>query len=430
MPAVGVAVIVQPVGGSTIYGATDAKGQAELLVPSGRSSVFASAREFAGQGPDVTIDSGATVRISIATRPWLERPVGGIANAFVDEVSADGRTLQVSLGILAVNALNGVETFLDRAGKARVEDCTPATSNDATGVQADCISGPAGFDAAYAGAEPSQETSVEWTDGQGGFASSFETLLLVDQAAALATADPADRRLFAAKYLLSLTDGVASGQKRALLGAFAADHAASGRYSALPQKPLALFPLENPRLTSDGRSLFTAVDSLAMLEGGAGALLSAVDKALDFMGANAWTGKRGIVVLGSGNDEVCGSGSDCVKFRDAVIAKSKALGIRIVTIGLTGSGTAAQHESMNLLAQSDWGGAALWLDDPSQFEVAVADAHSFMADLKPYVRVTFRIESPTPGAFASGRTVLGKVRFEDCPWDCYEVIVPFAVRIP
>jgi hypothetical protein len=112
------------------------------------------------------------------------------------------------------------------------------------------------------------------------------------------------------------------------------------------------------------------------------------------------------------------------------MAKSKALGVRIITIGLAGSGSAARHESMNLLAQSDWGAASLWLDDPSQFAAAMADAHSFLGDRKPYVRVTFRIESPTAGAFAPGRTVLGKVRFEDCPWDCYEVIVPFAVKIP
>lgn len=431
LPAVGATVVVSSGSGSTLDSTTDAKGQVRFQLAAIPRHVMAFGPEFVGYLHEVNIVDGATLRISLLTRPRTELPAGGIANAFVGDVSADGRTLQVSLGIFAVDATNDVYAWLtDQVGSARVEDCAPDTSNDANGVQADCIAGPAGFDAAYTGAEPSQETYVEWTAGQGAIASSFETTLLLDQSTALATADPADRRLFAAKYLLSLADGAVAGQKRAVLGAFAADAAASGLYSALPQKPLTLFPLENPQLTSDGRSFFPVVDSLATLEGGASALLSAVDRALDFMGVNAWNGRRGIVVVGSGIDEACGSSSDCAELRDRVITKSRALGVRIVTIGLSGSGTVAQLGSMNLLAQSDWGGAALWLDDPAQFGAALADAHSFLADRKPYVRTTFRIESPTPGAFVSGRTVLGTVRFQNCPWDCFTVSVPFAVKIP
>ena len=429
-PAKSARVSVQPWGGSTLYGVTDADGQVEMRVPAGRLSVYATGPEYGGGAPDVTLGDRQTLKVAIQTHPRTDWPTGGVANAFIDDVSANGRTVQISLGIFPVNAVNGFDTFAGRADKARIEGCVPDIANDIPGVQADCISGPAGFDAAYAGAEPSQEPHVEWTEGSGGLASSFETLLLLDQGAAISSDDPADRRLSAAKYLLSLTGGTAMAQKRVMLGAFAVDDAVSGRYSALPQKPLTLFPLENPQPTSDGRSFFAIVDTLATLEGGAGVLLSAVDKALDFVAANAWNGRRGIVVLGSGTDEACGSRTDCVSLRDAVMARSKALGVRIVTVSLAGSGSAARHESMNLLAQSDWGGASLWLDDSSQFAAAMADAHSFLADIKPYVRVTFRLESPTPGAFASGRTVLGKVHFEDCPWDCYDVTVPFAVKIP
>lgn len=430
MPARFAQVSVQPSGGSTRYGYTDADGRVEMQVPAGRLSVYASGPDFGGGAPDVTLGDRQTLKVEIQTHPHTDQPFGGVANAFVDDVSADGRTVQISLGVFPVNAVNGFDTFIGRADKARIEGCVPDVANDVSGVQADCIAGPAGFDAAYASAQPSQEPHVEWTEGSGGVPGSFETLLLLDQSAAIAIDDSADRRLSAAKYLLSRTDAAAAGQKRAMLGAFAADDAVSGRYSALPQKPLTLFPLENPQLTSNGRSLFPIVDALAALEGGAGALLPAVDKALDFMAANAWNGRRGIVVLGSGVDDVCGSRSDCVAFRNAVMARSRALGVRIVTIGLAGLGTAAQQETMNLLAQSDWGGASLWLKDPAQFAVAMADAYSFLADTKPYVRVTFRLESPTAGAFAPGRTVLGKVRFEDCPWDCYEVTAPFAVKIP
>ena len=63
-------------------------------------------------------------------------------------------------------------------------------------------------------------------------------------------------------------------------------------------------------------------------------------------------------------------------------------------------------------------------------EASLRAAFAVLADTKPAAWATFRLESATAGAFASGRTVLGKVQFEDCPWDCYEVSVPFAVKIP
>jgi hypothetical protein len=429
MPAKFARVSLQSSFGGTLYNFTDANGTVEMRVPAGSWSIYASGPDYGGGASPVTIGDRQTLTVAIQTHPQVGWSAGAVANALVERVSSDGRVLELVLGFLPVNGNNGYDSFASGIGKARIEDCFPDAANDAPDLRADCIAGPAGFDAVYSGAVASSdpEPSLEWPSGTAG---SFELLLLLDQSTDLAANDPNDRRLFAAKYLLSLTGRDAAGQKRVMLGAFAADDAAAGRFSALPQKPLALFPLENPQLTADGRSFFPIVDTLGALEGGAGALLQAVDRGLDFMGAKAWTGRRGIVVVSSGTDEGCGSAGNCARLRDTVIARSKALGVRIVTIGLSGSGSAAPHESMNLLAQSDWGGASLWLEDPSQFGAAMADAQSFLADTKPSARVSFRLESPTPGAFASGRTVLGKVRFEDCPWDCNDVTVPFAVKIP
>lgn len=429
-PASGVTVTVYALDtGGTFVSATDSSGQAQLNVPEGRLGVFAVAKEFSGGQAQVVRAKGETLRLSIATQPSVGQPGGGFAGAVVGPVSADGRVVELTLGFFPVNGNNDHSTFADRARKARIEDCFPDIANDSAGVRADCVAGSGSFDAAYAGAEAS-DVPEPWLESPSGPAGAFETLLLMDQGMALAIDDPADRRLFAAKYFLSRTRGTGDGQQRVILGAFAADDASSGRYSALPQKPVTLFPVENPGWTTDGHGLFTAVDALATLEGGAGALVTAVDRALDFMAANASTRRRALVVVSDGADETCPPGDECLRRRDAVVAKSRSLGIPIVTIGFAGSGTSAQHESMNLLVQSHWGGAALWLDEPSQFAAAMADAQALLNELKPASFATFRLESPTAGAFASGRTVLGKLRFEDCPWDCYEVTVPFAVKIP
>lgn len=429
-PASAVRVTVYALdAGGTYQAFTNAAGLAEFNVPAGRLGVFAVAPEFSGGQPLVMLDKGKILNVGIATRPRAEPSAGGIAGSVVGPVSADGRVLELALGFFPVNGNDGYDSFADRARTARVEDCVPGAANGVPGVPADCIVDPAGFAAGYSGAQASADPEP-WLNQPSGQAGTFETVLLMDQGVDLANQDPADRRLFAAKYLLASKGGDSGGQQRVLLGAFAADDASAGHYSPLPQKPLTLFPVENPGWTADGRGLFPLVDSLATLEGGAGALLAAVDKALDFAAANPSSRTRGLVVVSDGSDAACLSEGDCLQRLDAVIAESKALGVRTVTIGFVGSGTAAQQESMNLLAQSEPGGAALWLDNPSQLGAAIADAQSVLADTKPAVWATFRLESATPGAFASGRTVLGMVQFEDCPWDCYEITVPFAVKIP
>lgn len=424
MPAPGAKVTVQPLVGGTLYGDTGADGRVKLRVPPGQLRVFASAPEFGGTGPVMTVGNGETLTVSIVTQPRVDQSAGGIAGAKVVEMSPDGRALQLLLDIIAVDGFNDLASV---STEIEVEHCAPDVANDTPDVQPDCIAGPSGFDAGYGG---SAADSVEMVSNGDLVFGSFDTVLLLDQGADLAIIDPADRRLVAAKYLLSLTSDRGAGQQRSILGAFSADHAGSGRFSVLPQKPVTLFPLGNPGFTSDGRSLFPFVDSLSTQEGGAGALLPAIDKALDLLGGSAGTYNPAIVVVSSGRDDTCGPIEDCRRLRDALIARADAKGVRIVTIGPLRDGRPAEYETMNLLAQTRRAGAALWLDDPTQFGMAMVDAHSYLGDFKPFVRATFRLETPTAGAFVPGRTVLGKVRFEHCPWDCTEVVVPFAVKIP
>jgi Carboxypeptidase regulatory-like domain len=430
-PAAGARVTAYALdAGGTFENVTDSTGHTEFNMPPGRVGVSASGPDYGGGVAETTLTASTPVELIIRTAPALQwPPAGGVGGAWVPEgsVSADGRTLEVMIDILNVTGANSTDGWGD---DVRIEACTPDPANTVT-ARADCVIGPDGFDAAYAGVGSDEAVEYFWSSNAGLSFGSFQAVLLVEQSSDFATGDPADRRLFAAKYFLSQATDRGAGLHGALFGAFAADQTSSGRLSALPQKPVTLFPVENPEFVTNGRGYSSTVDSLDVLEGGVPALLPAIDRAVDFLAQNAWAGDRAIVVITSGGDETCGTQAECLRQLEAVAAKSNANRVRIVTVGLATATSGVDHGMLGLLSQaSTQGGATFWLTHPNQMAVAMVDAYSFLGGYKPFVRARFRIESPTAGAFASGRTVLGRVKFLVCPWDCEYVSVPFAAKIP
>ncbi len=151
---------------------------------------------------------------------------------------------------------------------------------------------------------------------------------------------------------------------------------------------------------------------------------------LDFVAANEKRETNAVVIVTNGRDNTCGSRTDCQRIRDTVIQKSKATGIAIVTIGLADTAGNADHETLGLLAQGAQHGAAFWAQNPKQLAPILGNVHVFLGDFKDSLQATFRIQTPVAGAFASGRSVLGTVQLEVCPFDCFYTFVPFVVRIP
>jgi hypothetical protein len=250
--------------------------------------------------------------------------------------------------------------------------------------------------------------------------------LLIDQSTSVVVNDPADARLFAAKYFLTL----AGESARTVLAAFSSDDPASGQFSLLPQEPVTVFPLENPQFTADGRSYFATVDQLGALEGGASPPFAAIDRTLDFAAADPQQGTKALVVVTNGRDDTCGTRSECRSILDALVQKSKASGVAIVTVGLEDATGTTDHEALGLLSQSTAHGAAFWAPNPKQLAMVLGDVRSFLARSKDTLEVGFRIQSPVVGAFASGRTVIGQVSLEVCPMDCSYTVIPFVVQVP
>jgi hypothetical protein len=417
-------------GGGDRRVVADANGHAEVSdMIATLTSVTAYGPDSYGFTPSQTLSPNGVLKFDVRVLPAAES-TGGITQAAVPAggVSADGRSLEFSLQIMQVPDPRLGEYWAWGTDAVRVMACTPDPGNDLPTFSPDCVSGPDGFDATYAGLANGAAISVKRVEAPGSYsvATAYTAALLLDQSAHVIVNDSADARLFAAKYFLTYAN---QGAPK-LLAAFASDDTASGQLSLLPQKPVTIFPVDGPQYTDDGRTLYSTVDSLATLEGGAAPLFTAVDRMLDFVAANKTRATNALVVVTDGHDDHCGSRAACQAVRDALIRKSAATGVAIVTVGLASATGDADHETLGLLAQGARHGGAFWAENPNQLPSILGNVHLDLSDLKDSLQATFRIESPVAGAFSSGRTVMGQVRLEVCPWDCIHTFIPFVVRIP
>lgn len=419
-PLVGATVSVSTSGAGQGTVITDASGRAELkdVIASTINVTVWSPNAF-GQASSVVLAADATVGVDIVAMPWAEAS-GGIARASVPAggVSSDGRALEFTLQILQV----GGEYWSFATEDVQVSACTPRPGNDELRFRPDCVAGTDGYDASYEGSAAISIRRVAATAS----AAPRSIVLLMDQGTGMVSSDPADVRLLAAKYFLARSNP----GDRAALAAFSGDWDAFGQFSLLPRRPVTFLPWGNPQFTTDGRSLFAAIDTLGTQEGGSSPLLAAIDEALDFAASNALEDAKTLVVVTNGNDDTCGTRSECRELVDALVQESKEKGVSIVTVGLGGAANESDHEMLGLLSQATTRGAAFGVQDPHQLSTTLWELPSMLADNKDALEATFRIQSAAEGTFAPGRAVIGEVTLRVCPWDCYYTKIPFVVQIP
>jgi len=410
---------------------TDVVGRAEFPgVVDGELHVSSKTADLYGYAQIPSMNGAAVFRQPLLVRSIYTAP-GGIAGATVNSVADDGRSLEYTLSILRIPDPRFGESQDLRPEDARVMACTPDLTNDAQRFQPDCVSGNDGFDAGYDGFDSGRALSIARIPGPGYdaiFRPTFSSTLLLDQSAAASAADPADARLFAAKYFLtwSHVEHVVG------LAAFAADDASSGRIALLPQKPVTIFPVESPGLTTTGRNLFSTVDALATLEGGVAPLYAALDRTIDFAAARP-DEVSAIVVVTDGRDPTCGSRSECRARREALLQKSRDKKVAITTIGLASSAAAVDREALGELSRGSGGHskAAFWTTDPRELSGSVAVALSHQQIQTGTTNARFRIQSSAPGTFVSGHTVIGWVRLHECyEFACSDRDISYTIKIP
>lgn len=413
------------------WATTDGVGRVEVTgLHAGPADVQASSSDAYGLLTRVVIPANGVQQITVVAFPAAEGASGVAAARVVPgSVSDDGRTVEFAVSIIQVPHASSAEYWAWGPDAIRVVACVPDPANDKNGVRPDCISGEDGIDTAYSGLDEGRAVSIQRNRApqhvDGIHRPSYKTALLLDQSSGVVESDPTDRRLFATKYLIRRADA----ERRFAVAGFAADDADSGQPALLPQKPVTILPVENPGFTSDGRTLFPVVDSLSALEGGGAPVLAAIDRMLEF-GTRRADEKSSLIVITDGRDKDCSAPSHCRARRDALLQKSRDNGVTILTVGLARSPGDWDREALAFAAQMGSEGAVFWAHESHQLAPVLNVAERFLRNEVDTLDVSFRIRSEAAGAFVPGRTILGQIQFEICPFDCTYTNVPFAVTIP
>lgn len=382
----------------------DAQGRAELSVGNSPPPVFsirATTADLAGWSAIPASATDDRADFLVVMHPSADLAGGVTRLSVTSPPNLDGRSLEFTIRLLVVEHY-ATETFEDwNYGHVSVLSCTADAGNDTPRFQADCVEGPAGFDAGYAGTVVTTSFISPAPDP-----APLAMSLVLDQGESVIVNDPADRRLFGAKYLqtqLAESDQVA-------VAAFAADDAVSGQAALLTKQPLTIYPIDDPGFTSDGGSYFPAIDSLAALEGGASPLHAALSESIDFTAAAAPSGTRpAVVVLSSGNDPSCGTREACHAAQRALLEQTASAAVRIVAVGLAKQFGRIDPKVLGTLAQSE-NGTVFWAKDPRQVAT---------------------IFGRLPEILDGGHAAAGTAQVAVCPWDCEWVLeIPFALRIP
>ncbi len=408
-----------------ISATTDSSGKVRFArVPAGTASINASQSDsvlpgitFSGSSGPIAVPDGAEFNVNVTLRPEGD-PFAAVRASWVEAsgFSADGRSVDMAFDFYSFTNVQGLY----------LASCSPDDDDDAPAFRPNSVEDTVVFDAPYEAPDRTERLGVPVP---GGAAAPFSAAMLLDQGRAIAQNDSADVRLFAVKYFLSMLHP----EDRVLLAAFASDDTAGAR-ALLPFEPVTTLPNDvSPTFAaSDRAALFPIVDSLAALEGGASPLYAAIDRMLDFTARNTPLGRRrAVVVLTTGVDTTCGSAAQCLTARQALVSKARATDVSIVVIGL-----GSESEPVDVVALSELAngtsGALLWTNDPRQLPTLVRGLLQILDGSAETFEAHYRIQSPTDGAFRSGRTVLGKITVESnvCPWDCYTIDAPFAARIP
>ncbi len=412
---------------------TDAGGRVRFAhVPAGTASIYVSddspsGVSFSGSSGSIQVADGSALEINVALLP-VGDPFVAVRASWVEAsgASADGRSVDMAIDLYSFTvSIDQYDSPTSVLG-LNLANCSPDSADDTPAFRPNCVEGSGAFDAPYEA--PGYDERLGTTI-PGGAAAPFSVAVLLDQGRAMALNDSADVRLFAVKYFLSMLHA----EDRVLLAAFASDDPAGPR-ALLPDAPVTMLPDDvSPTFAaSDGAVMFPIVDSLATLEGGASPLYAAIDRMLDFTSQNTPPGRRrAVVVLTTGPDGTCGSTAQCLTARQALASKARANGVSIVVIGL---GSASQPTDVVALSELAEGtsGALLWTNDPHQLPTLFRGLLQVLEGSADTFETHYLIQSPTDGAFQSGRTVHGTANVEVnyCPFDCWSIDVPFAARIP
>jgi len=430
---------------------TDANGVAQFdEVAAGKISVCARhpARGYDRYGcSEFTVQKDQVLEVSRPIAVY-QQPTVAVLQATVDPggLSADGRTLDVTVRVAVTGGRRGWSWFADWYGGASAAFCDARTGAELADLGPRCIAGADGSDTSY---HPGERNDVGVVQDFEGEAPSGAVGLLIDQslAAGLSPAWTNEPRLFAAKIFAdSLLPDVPL-----VLAAFASD-LASGNASLLPQRPVTFFPVDSPRFVGSRPEAFQALGDLAGMVGGGAPLYEAITAGIEFMASHAPAGSQPVlVVLADGTDSNCGTAAQCAQWRRTVVQHAHQAGVRLFLVGgdsNTHCGREPRGEEDRYYCEAAIAAEApLWeLSSLGGIPLVVGSGPGYSGSLHSQLELVrqwlsgsmrvqdigLRLVSDVEGAFAPGAVVTGGlwgVNEDFCPWDCMYHVLPFQVPI-
>jgi hypothetical protein len=272
-------------------------------------------------------------------------------------------------------------------------------------------------------------------------ASVQSAMLVIDQSARVASLDPNAQRSFALRQFVSRN--AARSVPRSLSPAGLAGDGGQPP-AVLPSRPLWWPFVAGTYFSSDPAILTAAIAILEPLTGGTAPVFDALDLALATTTDEAPPGNRALVVMLGGGDD---SGLSTEEREQALAALGQQRDATGILSLLIAGASLAQPDERTALAElaATLRAPTIALGiftDQSGNPVQSWTAGSFgaldlAADLLdglplPTLSATFRVTADAPDTFLSGAILHGVIYLESyiCDWDCYELPIEFAVRIP
>lgn len=417
-------------------------------VPGGRARVCADhpVRGHTCGAPDsITVEKGKVLELSRQLEPGTS-PVAAVLAATVNPggISADGRSLDVTIRVAVTNARVGSSWFDDGSlttYRTVVADCTARTGDELAQLGPRCIRAADGSDISYSFGGLKDLGIVEAIQGE---PQPWAVGLLIDQSDAGLSPDlaPNEQRLFASKLF---ADALLPDTRLAL-AAFASDDP-SGSLSKLPQQPVTFFPVEAPGFVTSRPEAFDVLQDLSGLVGGGAPLYDAIVAGVEFMATHTPSDlRRGLVIVSHGSDSTCGTPARCTEQRRKIVAAARAADVQLFLVGVDGDYlcnavtegvcdyVVGAQEPLILLAIE--GGIPLVVDNSTfggRINSSLDLVRQWLSGAMLVQNVSVRLTTDTHGAFAPGVVVTGRmggVNPELCPLDCLQFSLPFNVTVP
>ncbi|WP_119353315.1 carboxypeptidase regulatory-like domain-containing protein [Azohydromonas sediminis] len=407
------ATVSGTLGGSTQTATTNPAGIAVIGFnePNGTASLTVTRASFRERTATADVVRGQRRDVTI-TLDRTTAPAGGsltTRSGFAPDVGMSQQTLTFEIEVVAVDGDGQPLHGLDASSFVLL----PCAPDAATVDRADCVRGTSlAHDVAYT---PVPATPLQLEVVAGGTPQPYAAALLLDQSGSIAQSDPTGARLYSAKVFLS---GLGSGDA-ARIAAFA-----GGSDARIPTPPLATFgPF---RGAAGATAFFPDLDALAQQVGGNTPMYAALDTLRDSVATDPSVAPgqgKAVVLFTDGIDTDCGNAAACLARRSQSVTGALAQGVRVFTIGLS------RQIDVDALADlsNRTGGAFLYAESAEQLLPLYGTVGRLLSLSLPTYRLRWTVQADAPGAFASGRALLGRIEVRHGS-GTFEV--PFIVGIP